>query len=512
MNDWRLTQPYLWSIMIIPWIIVVAIITVQRMYPDRLLDERVFLLTYIPLEVLRICICANIFIVRIIPSKFGLDLRSLVIATPFLIAAIFFTLRLVGNIVLPTTINPEASNQVLYFRTAARWSIVIFLLAATFIPDKKGLSVSFTAKFTGAVLVSVVLLSFLIIRFTPYLPPLFMQNGGTSPFARVLGYTAIVLSFFGAYRYGSVAVGKNDVSNFFIAASLASAVPTEYAFLTVYNEDDVFRLAGNVFGAIGFVLAFFGLMNRSVVRPYENILESERALKDANKELEAYNYSVSHDLRAPLRSIFGFSKILLEDYGEKLDAEGKELLCRICGSATKMNKLIDDLLRLSRVTRQEMELSDANLSEIAESVVKGIQAAHPDATTEFNVEKNITAPADPKLVEILLDNLIGNAWKFTSKREHARIEVGRVAIGDETIYFVKDNGAGFDQRLADKLFLPFQRLHSSDEFEGTGIGLAIAERIVRKHNGRIWAEGRAGIGATFYFTLKDESKGASNDQ
>lgn len=224
-------------------------------------------------------------------------------------------------------------------------------------------------------------------------------------------------------------------------------------------------------------------------------------LESAQHELETFSYSVSHDLRAPLRHIDGFSKALLDDCGTQLDPEGIEYLSRICQAVGKMSQLIDALQQLSRVARAELNRQQVNLSTTAQIILLELKLANPDRKVEFNVAEEVSAEADGRLVRQLLEILIGNAWKFTSKERQSRIEFGSLEQEGETVYFVRDNGVGFDMNYADKLFSVFHRLHRADEFEGSGVGLAIAQRIVRRHEGRIWAESAPGQGATFFFTL-----------
>ncbi|MHB9022982.1 MAG: PAS domain S-box protein [Armatimonadota bacterium] len=221
-----------------------------------------------------------------------------------------------------------------------------------------------------------------------------------------------------------------------------------------------------------------------------------------NKELEAFSYSVSHDLRAPLRSIDGFSNILMENYPDRLDERGKDYLTRVRTAAQRMARLIDDMLNLSRIGRAEMHWESVDLSEITALVVEDLRQRDPERQVDVEITPGVQVNGDPALLHIVLDNLLGNAWKFTSHRQQARIEFGMTTQDDELVYFVRDNGAGFDMSYADKLFTPFQRLHTEEEFPGTGIGLAIVQRIIARHGGRIWAEGTEGQGATFYFTLE----------
>ncbi|HZC18131.1 MAG TPA: ATP-binding protein, partial [Rubrobacteraceae bacterium] len=204
--------------------------------------------------------------------------------------------------------------------------------------------------------------------------------------------------------------------------------------------------------------------------------------------------------------IDGFSQILLEDYADELDEEGEDYLGRVRSATQRMGRLIDDLLGLSRVTRGAMNRERVNLSALAEEVAEGLREERPEKAVEFSAQKGLEVLGDPRLLRVALENLIGNAWKFTEKEPEARIEFGvdeeLSRRGRVPVYYVRDNGAGFEMAYADKLFGAFQRLHGSDEFEGTGIGLATVQRVVRRHGGRIWAEGEVGRGATFYFTLR----------
>jgi PAS domain S-box-containing protein len=229
--------------------------------------------------------------------------------------------------------------------------------------------------------------------------------------------------------------------------------------------------------------------------------QARAALEAANKELEAFSYSVSHDLRAPLRAIDGFSNTLLTGYHDVLDERGQDYLRRVRAAAQKMGQLIDDILDLSRATRAEMREQPVDLSTLAGDILNELKADQPERSVEIDVQPGLVAEADPHLIRIALYNLLGNAWKFTSKRETARIEFGSYDKDGETVFFVRDNGAGFDQAYAEKLFSPFQRLHRETEFSGTGIGLALVSRILSRHHGRIWAESEPDKGATFYFTL-----------
>ncbi len=234
----------------------------------------------------------------------------------------------------------------------------------------------------------------------------------------------------------------------------------------------------------------------------ERVRTRTAELENANRELEAFCYSVSHDLRAPLRGIDGFSQALVEDLGDRLDSQSREHLERVRTAATRMGTLIDDLLNLSRITRGEMHKEPVDVSQLAQSVMTELQEAQPERRVDFTIAPGLRTEADSRLIRILLQNLLSNSWKFTSKRADPRIEIGKTNSNGASSFFVADNGAGFDPAYSDRLFGAFQRLHGTAEFPGTGVGLATVQRIVHRHGGTIWAKGELDRGATFYFTLQ----------
>jgi PAS domain S-box-containing protein len=235
----------------------------------------------------------------------------------------------------------------------------------------------------------------------------------------------------------------------------------------------------------------------------QRVAERTAQLQAANRELEVFSYSVSHDLRAPLRHISGFSQALLEDYEDKLDEEGRLYLQALRKASQEMAQLIDGMLQLSRVTRGEMRHETVNLSELAHATVASLQEEAAGRNVTISIEEGLASHGDKRLLQIMLDHLLGNAWKFTSKLRQAEVVFGREQRDGQHLFFVRDNGVGFDMAYAGKLFSAFQRLHSAEEFEGTGIGLATVQRIINRHGGRVWAESAVGDGATLYFTLPD---------
>jgi PAS domain S-box-containing protein len=233
----------------------------------------------------------------------------------------------------------------------------------------------------------------------------------------------------------------------------------------------------------------------------QRVRERTAQLEAVNQELESFAYSVSHDLRAPLRSMNGFSQALLEDYPDSLDEEGRDYLNRISASAKRMGSLIDELLKLSRLTRSTMRRTTIDLSAMVRSVVEELKCRYPGRLVDVVIEDGVTGNGDPGLLHVALENLLDNAWKFTSKLANPRVEFGSLVDEDIVVYYIRDNGVGFEMSYSGKLFAAFQRLHAPSEFEGIGIGLATVRRIIMRHGGTVWAEGEVGRGATFYFTL-----------
>lgn len=232
------------------------------------------------------------------------------------------------------------------------------------------------------------------------------------------------------------------------------------------------------------------------------VRERTQALETANEEYKSFAYAVSHDLRAPLRALAGFSQAIDEDYADQLDDTAKDYLQRINTSALKMNELIEGLLKLSRISRADINNDPFDLSHLCDEIISELQEQNPERTIEVTIQPGMTARGDKHLLRDVMANLIGNAWKFTVQADKPAIEVGaRRVNGDSPVYFVRDNGAGFDADQNDKLFVPFQRLHNKNEFPGSGIGLSTVRKIILRHQGAVWAEGKAGGGATFYFTL-----------
>jgi len=307
--------------------------------------------------------------------------------------------------------------------------------------------------------------------------------------ARLSFVTVAVVPMAGAHR-GSASIGSVEVG------MKRDAIDRRIRSIAATNVGIAALLS--LFVWILGVMIIGNLIDRTRELVGEARLAEE--VRRANAELEAFSYSVAHDLRAPLRAIDGFSQALLDGYSDKIDDQGRHFLSRLRENTRRMGQLINDLLGLSRVTRGELKRMDFDLAPQAREVAARLRRSAPERDVDFEIPKSLPVNGDPNLLLAALENLLGNAWKYTARKPSARIEVGRERRGDEDVFFVRDNGAGFDMAFANKLFKPFSRLHSPGEFEGTGIGLATVDRIMARHGGRVWGEGKVGEGATFYFT------------
>jgi PAS domain S-box-containing protein len=334
---------------------------------------------------------------------------------------------------------------------------------------------------------------------------------------RCIGYSLAEMS--GGRKRWEELIHPEDVQKF--EAERASAVAVKGPFNLEYRilhrdgtvrhlQDNGYPLidaAGNVTSLVGFrVDVTERKRNEERIRQMNVELErrvSERTaeLQFANKEMEAFCYSISHDLRAPLRSIRGYSEIVLQEYGAKLGSRDEEFLKRACDSAAHMNQLLDDLLRLSVISRGELQREETDLSRMAQQIVDTLKSAEPNRKVKLKIGRQLKARGDARLLQIALSNLLSNAWKFTGRKPNATVEFDSVQQDGNRVFFVRDNGDGFDMEWKHRLFGVFERLHAAADFPGTGIGLAIVQRIIQRHGGQIWAEGKRGEGAAFYFTL-----------
>jgi signal transduction histidine kinase len=300
----------------------------------------------------------------------------------------------------------------------------------------------------------------------------------------------------------TISIYANLVTGFLLLLLCPSIVMT--AFLSTQHSIAIMLMFSLY---CGFLVIVARRLSGEYWRALKNAsLLDQRAkqLEDSNKELESYSYSMAHDLRGPLRTITAFSQILLEDANKKLDNQEKDSLNRIVNAGKFMAELIDDILELSRITRINIEYKDVDLTALAEECLQGLQSSEPDRKVDIEVQQNMQAKGDSQLLRIVLQNLLSNSWKFTKECTSPKIQVGTTKNAEKQAYFVKDNGVGFDVKYADKIFGIFQRLHTREEFDGTGIGLASVQRVVNRHGGKVWVNAKDQKGATFYFSLPED--------
>lgn len=370
----------------------------------------------------------------------------------------------------------------------------------------------------------------LLAIFTGYFPDCFIEGQGLTTFKVASEYVISLLLLAAAFIFY---IKRNHLSSNILKLLLAAislTILSEMSFTLYVDVYGFFNYLGHIFKLFSVMLIYKALIDESLNDPFQllfkelseaktqlqaELLKTKAAeeeleqrvhertaeLEASNKELESFAYSISHDLRAPLRAINGFSSELNNYYYDQIDDQGKHYLDRIMKAAARMGQLIDDLLQLSRVTRVAINIEQVNLSEIAEKIAEKLSALEPDRNITWKIAANINVRGDIEQLHLVMEKLLDNAWKFSSNKEEAIIEFGKQLKEGEQIYFISDNGVGFNMAYADKLFNTFQRLHGMDEFPGTGIGLATAQRIINRHGGRIWAESEVGKGATFFFTL-----------
>jgi signal transduction histidine kinase len=435
--------------------------------------------------------------------------------------------RMLSHRGMPDFITPSGPPKSINFWLAARLITALVLLAVA-MRRHAPFGDSRTRYLLLAASLATTALVYWQALFRPYwLPATYIEGVGLTSFKlgaewviTAIMTAAAVLQYRRAQREGT-----DETANYFAIAVIG--ILSELCFTVYASLTDLYSVVGHLIKVLLCLLLYRTAFVSCVREPFQRLSieigerrRAEEALRElnlsleqrvaqrtmqleqANRELESFSYSVSHDLRAPLRAIDGFSQILGKNYAALLDAKGQDYLGRVRRGSQRMGELIDDLLHLSRVSRQETVRSKVDITRLARDIAQDLRHAHPARQVEFTIAPNMTVDADPKLIRIVLENLIGNAWKFTHKRSDARIEVGMIAKTDsgDPAVFVRDNGAGFNMDYAHKLFNAFQRLHAGSEFEGSGIGLATVQRIISKHGGRAWAQGKEGDGATFYFS------------
>lgn len=484
-------------------IIVSGIVILVGLYAISLYS---YLLYHSFIEIFSIIVAAGIFMVAWNSRKFLDNNYLLFIGIAYMFIAfldLIHTLAYKGMGVFPG-FGSNLATQLWIF---PRYVESLSLLIAVFFINRKLRS---NYLFLGYGIIIVVFL--LSVFYWKIFPDCFIEGSGLTPFKIISEYIISLILLITIFLLIRRRKDFNKTVFRLIIAAIAITIFEEMAFTLYSDVYGVSNLIGHYLKLVSFYLIYKAIIETGLVKPFNllfrKLKKSEEALREksnrlelVNKELESFAYSVSHDLRAPLRSIDGFSQALKEDYNDKLDDEGKDFINRIRSSTQRMGKLIDDLLILSRITRKEVKYENVDLSNLANEIAKDLKAIDPERDVKFTIAPQLTASADTGLMRIVLNNLLDNAFKFTGRRKKALIELGITNIDGKKTYFVKDNGVGLDMAYVQTIFAPFQRLHSAAEFEGTGIGLATVQRIISLHNGDIRAEGKKGAGATFYFTI-----------
>lgn len=489
----------------------------------RTLEVNAYLVWHNLVEFTSATVSVSIFFIGWYSHRETKNQRDLFLGVAFLVVGAVDVMHLLSFPGMPAFVSENSTNKAIDYWITARLVQAAALAGYGFIPTMPS-SRRFVRPVSLSAALAFIAVLFYVVTYLPHLiPPMFVAGKGLTSTKIALEYLVIFITAFAIVKitYGIRAGGSYQMM---LLTGLTFFIFSELSFTLYASAYDTYNLLGHIFKIGSVTSIFLAIFVSGISQPFyerkkaedeirrlnveleQRVVERTAQLEAANKELEAFSYSVSHDLRAPLRSIDGFSQVLLEDYGGKVDEQGRGYLQRVRNATQQMAQLIDDLLKLSRVTRSEMKFEAVDLSALTRRISERLQSGQPERLVEFTVAPGIVVNGDVALLQIVLENLIGNAWKFTAKHPSARIEFGVAQQDGRQAYFVRDDGAGFDMTYADKLFVPFQRLHATAEFPGTGIGLATVQRIIHRHGGRLWAEGEVEKGATFYFTIETQKE------
>ena len=512
-------------------------------FPDRfyiVMDVPSYLVLHNVSEFFSVMVALSIFGVAWYSHEQSEDRHALFLGISFLGIGLLDFMHALGYSGMPAFITPNSPLKSTQYWIAARlFMAVAFLLSAHVYPTSR--SRWLTKPVLMAINLGVVLLVFVAVTFFPeYIPATYIQGVGLTPFKTVTEYLIIGLLAWACVVYWRRSSKDGKQSQINLLAALILCILSEVPFASYQSVFDTYNVIGHLYKIAAFYVIYLSIFSTSVKLPYvklqqandqlwheiaerkraeeelakhrehlEELVEARTAdltkanalLETANKELEEFCYSISHDLRVPLRAIDGFSQILLEDYAGKLDADGQRVLNVVRDSTKKMSQLIDDILAFSRIGRQDMAAAEVDMNALVRDALKQLEPAMAGRDIKIDIAPLPPTHGDAAMLRRVWSNLLDNAVKFTKPKPNAAIEVGARTEPGETVYFVKDNGVGFDMQYVGKLFGVFQRLHGPEEFPGTGIGLALVKRIVVRHGGRVWAEGKVDEGASVYFAL-----------
>ena len=486
---------------------------------DNIMEKGTYLAFHNIAEFFSIIVSLSVFSVGWFTYDQSRDRHALLLGTAFLAIGFIDFMHTMSNAAMPSFFTPNTTNKSTQFWIVARLlDASAFLISAYVYPQTQSRWLSKKTLMTAALVLSGSVFTG-IVFFSSYLPATSVPGIGLTPLKRVLEFFVILLLVLAWIAYWKRMIKTGNRLLIYYLAAFIICIFSEAVFASYKTGFDTYNVLGHIYKAAAFYLIYKGVFIASVNAPYVSLVEAGENINRLNAELEwrvkdrtaqleasvhdleAFSYSVSHDLRAPLRAIDGYARMIMRKQADQFDEETRRQFTLIRESARDMGKLIEDLLQLSRVSRKEPDKTNLDMRQLIEVTWEELRDFHPDRRMTLKIGNLSPAWGDRGLIKQVFVNILSNAIKFTIGRNEAQIEAGSYVKDDEIVYFIKDNGAGFDMKYYDKLFVVFQRLHSDSEYEGTGIGLALVQRIIKRHGGRVWAEAEVGKGACFYFSL-----------
>jgi signal transduction histidine kinase len=486
---------------------------------DNVMEKGTYLAFHNIAEFFSIIVSVSVFSVGWYTYDQSRDRHALLLGTAFLAIGFIDFMHTMSNAAMPSFFTPNTTNKSTQFWIVARLlDASAFLISAYVYPQTQSRWLSKKMLMTAALALSGSVFTG-IVFFSSYLPATAVPQIGLTPLKRALEFLVILLLVLAWVAYWKRMMKTGNRLLIYYLAAFIICIFSEAVFASYKTGFDTYNVLGHIYKAAAFCLIYRGVFIASVNAPYVSLVEAggkinrlnaelERRVKERTaqleatvRELEAFSYSVSHDLRAPLRAIDGYSRMIMKKQADQFDEETRRQFTLIRESARDMGKLIEDLLQLSRVGRKEPDKTELDMRQLIQATWEELQENNPNRRMTLKIDDLPPAWGDRSLIRQVLVNILCNAVKFTTIRDDARIEAGSYVVDSEVIYFIRDNGAGFDMKYYDKLFVVFQRLHSESEYEGTGIGLALVQRIIKRHGGRVWAEAEVGKGACFFFSL-----------